>query len=202
MEIGLEDRFQNELQGSLDHAVSNGGDREHPDLFSVLLSDLHSSIPHRLIRTLDQFGAQLLDKGLPASHLDLLERDPIDSRGSVVFLSDQIGGLDRLHLADVPVQAPKAPGRLGLRLDIDPPSQVLQTDGRLYHLTPAFLFDRGVTEQQGPLAPRALPRFFATTDPAATLSPWADFPVVPVIRPTFGRSRSAAVMCRAQAIVM
>ncbi len=30
--------------------------------------------------------------------------------------------------------------------------------------------------QQGPFAPRALPRFFATTDPAATVSPSADFP--------------------------
>jgi len=39
--------------------------------------------------------------------------------------------------------------------------------------------------QQGPFAPRALPRFNATTDPAATVSPSADFPVSPVIQPTF-----------------
>jgi hypothetical protein len=38
--------------------------------------------------------------------------------------------------------------------------------------------------QQGPFAPRALPRFHATTSPSATLSSSADFPVVPVIRPT------------------
>ena len=38
--------------------------------------------------------------------------------------------------------------------------------------------------QQGPFAPRALPRFNATTDPAATVSSSADFPVVPVIRLT------------------
>src|SRR5262249_37518845 len=38
--------------------------------------------------------------------------------------------------------------------------------------------------QQGPFAPRALPRFAATTGPSATLSPSADFPVLPVIRPT------------------
>ncbi len=36
----------------------------------------------------------------------------------------------------------------------------------------------------GPFAPRALPRFNATTDPAATVSSSADFPVVPVIRLT------------------
>ena len=36
--------------------------------------------------------------------------------------------------------------------------------------------------QQGPFAPRALPRFFATADPAATVSPSTAFPVSPVIR--------------------
>ena len=40
---------------------------------------------------------------------------------------------------------------------------------------------------QGPFAPRTLLRFIATTDPAATLSPSADFPVSPVIRPTLLR---------------
>ena len=41
--------------------------------------------------------------------------------------------------------------------------------------------------QQGPFAPRALSRFAATTDPAATVSPSADFPGPPVIRPTLLR---------------
>src|ERR1700694_431512 len=40
---------------------------------------------------------------------------------------------------------------------------------------------------QGPFAPRTLRRFVATTDPAATLSSSADFPVWPVIRPTLLR---------------
>ena len=39
--------------------------------------------------------------------------------------------------------------------------------------------------QQGPFAPRALPRFNATTDPAATVSSSTDFPGAPVIRPTW-----------------
>src|SRR5262249_4122336 len=39
-------------------------------------------------------------------------------------------------------------------------------------------------EQQGPFAPRELPRLVATTGPSATLSSSADFPVLPVIRPT------------------
>src|SRR5215813_8171419 len=39
----------------------------------------------------------------------------------------------------------------------------------------------------GPFAPRAFPRFLATPDPSATLSPSADFPGAPVIRPTLLR---------------
>src|SRR5215467_689905 len=38
--------------------------------------------------------------------------------------------------------------------------------------------------EQGPLTPRALPRFSATTGPAATVSPSIAFPVLPVIRST------------------
>ena len=55
--------------------------------------------------------------------------------------------------------------------------------------------------QQGPLAPRELPRFTATTDPAATVSSSADFPGFPVIRPTLlrrflGGTRTASPVAR------
>jgi hypothetical protein len=39
--------------------------------------------------------------------------------------------------------------------------------------------------QQGPFAPRALPRFSTTTDLAATVSSFLAFPVTPVIRSTW-----------------
>jgi hypothetical protein len=41
--------------------------------------------------------------------------------------------------------------------------------------------------QQGPFAPRELPRFITTTDPAATVTSSTDFPGVPVIRSTLLR---------------
>ena len=41
--------------------------------------------------------------------------------------------------------------------------------------------------QQGPFAPRALPRFNATTDPAATVSSSTVFPGPPVMRSTLLR---------------
>ena len=82
---------------------------------------------------------------------------------------------------------PKPPVRFSLRLDVYPPPQVLQTTGRLRHLVLAFHVVGGVATQQGPFAPRALPRFLATTNPSATLSPSAHFPGSPVIGPTLLR---------------
>src|SRR2546425_2398842 len=85
------------------------------------------------------------------------------------------------------VQAPKPPVLVGLRLDVEPPPQVLQTDGRHCQDAPAFHVVGGVAEQQGPFAPRALPRLIASSGPSATLSPSAAFPGEPVIRPTLLR---------------
>lgn len=76
-----------------------------------------------------------------------------------------------------PPPIPPLPAEVSLRLGVYPPSQLLQTDGRLRHLVLASLVDEGITKQQGPFAPRALPRFLANTSPSATLSPSTDFPV-------------------------
>src|SRR5499427_3147913 len=52
---------------------------------------------------------------------------------------------------------------------------------------PCLPLGRRCCKWQGPFAPRTLLRLLATTDPAATLSSSADFPVSPVIRPTLLR---------------
>src|ERR1700680_2484972 len=49
------------------------------------------------------------------------------------------------------VQAPETPGRVSLRLDVYPPPQVLQIDGRLCHLVLAFPYVGGVTNGRVPL---------------------------------------------------
>ena len=48
------------------------------------------------------------------------------------------------------VQSPELPGRLGLRLDVYSPPQVLQIDGRLCHLVLAFLVVGDVTNSRAP----------------------------------------------------
>jgi hypothetical protein len=54
-------------------------------------------------------------------------------------------------------QSPEAPGRFSLRLGVDPPLQVLQTNGRCCHGVPASPVPKE-HEQWGPLAPAACPR--------------------------------------------
>src|SRR5947208_250996 len=183
LEVGLEDGLQDELQRTLDHAVADRRDRQDADLAPVLWDRL-LPVPQGPICAPDQFVPDLLEEEVHSARLDGLERDPVDTRGPVVLLGHRVGFVERLPLTDVDVQAPETPGRFGLRLDVDPPPQVLQIDGRLYHLAPASRVGEGVAEQQGPFAPRALPRLIATAGPSATLSPSADFPGSPVIRPT------------------
>jgi Ku protein len=100
------------------------------------------------------------------------------------LISELVRRAQRLQLAYLDVQAPDPPVPLSLRLDVEPPPQVLQTDGRGCQHAPAFHVAGGIAEQQGPFAPRALPRLGATMDPSSTLSSSADFPGAPVIRPT------------------
>src|SRR4029453_6874569 len=107
----------------------------------------------------------------------------------------------RLRLGHVNVQAPEPPVLVGLRLAVEPPPQVLQTDRRHCQDAPAFHFAGGIAEQQGPIAPRALPRLLAPSGPSATLSSSADFPGPPVIRPTLlrrfrGGTRRASPLVR------
>src|SRR5271166_3746931 len=49
------------------------------------------------------------------------------------------------------IESPEPPGRLGLRLDVYSPPQVLQIHGRLCHLVLAFLMIRDATSSRAPL---------------------------------------------------
>src|SRR5271157_1789632 len=52
------------------------------------------------------------------------------------------------------IQSPELPGRLGLRLDVYSPPQVLQIDGRLCHLVLAFLMVGDFTNSRAALLRR------------------------------------------------
>jgi hypothetical protein len=63
LEVSLEDGFQDELERTLDDAVSDRGDPQDTDL-AVALRDLFAPVPQRPIRAGDQFVSDLLEIGL------------------------------------------------------------------------------------------------------------------------------------------
>src|SRR5262245_38298370 len=153
LEVRLEDGFQDELEGPLDHAVPNGRDAQDADL-AVALGDLLPPVPHRTIPACRQFVLNLPEERLHATLLDGLEGDPVKTRGPVVLLGQQVSFVEGFQLADVDVQAPEAPGLVGLRLGVDLPPQVLQLNGRLYHPAPASRVVVSVTYKQATSIPR------------------------------------------------
>src|SRR5467141_4801356 len=102
LEVRFENRFQNELECSLDHTITDGRDRESSD-FSPVFRYFLLPCSHGSIRVGDQFVSDLLKKTLLSALFDGLERDPVNSRSPVVLLCHLIGFMKRLHLADMDV---------------------------------------------------------------------------------------------------
>src|SRR5215472_11653819 len=118
LEVSFENRLQDELEGPLDHAISDGRNGENPYLGSSILRYFLLPRWHGLIRAGDQFLLDLRKKTLHSAFLDGFERDPVTSRCPVVFLGHLIGFLQSLHLANVGVQSPETPGWFSLRFDV------------------------------------------------------------------------------------
>src|SRR5262245_23557329 len=149
LEVGPAGGFQDELEGPLDHAVANARDAQDADL-AAILGYLLPSVPQRTVRVCSQFVPDLQKERLHSACLDGLEGGPVNARGTVGLLGQVVSFAQGFHLADVDVQAPEAPGRVGLRLGVDLPPQVLQIDGRLYHPAPASRVDGRVTNSRAP----------------------------------------------------
>src|SRR5271167_4994391 len=118
LEVSLENRLQDELEGSLDHAIPNRRNRENPHFGSPVFGNLLLSSWHGPIRVSGQFVPDLLQKTLHSAFFDGLERNSVNSRGSVVFLRHLVGFLQGFPFADVDVQSPETPGSFCLRLDV------------------------------------------------------------------------------------
>src|SRR5215469_9793484 len=134
LKLSLEDRFQDQLQCSLDHPVPNGWNRNHAN-FVPVLRYFHPARSLWLICPLHQLLAKLVQKSLYAFGLHGRKRDTINSWCPVVDSSSPISFTQSFQLTNVHIQTPEPPSRFGLRLDVESSSQVLQTDGCLSHLT-------------------------------------------------------------------
>ena len=75
-------------------------------------------------------------------------------------------------------EAPEAPRLFSLRLGVYPPSQVLQTDGRLYHLAPASRVVGGITGSRVPWLHGSYPASPLLRTPPPPSASSADFPAV------------------------
>ena len=106
-EVGFEDRFQDQPEGALHHAVSNRGNRDHADL-AALLGNLSSSIRPGAVRAGAQLRGEFPEELATAACLDLLERLAVGPRGAVVALRLQVRGFERVELHDVDMQSPEA----------------------------------------------------------------------------------------------
>src|SRR5712691_3966366 len=177
LEVRLEDGFQNELEGSLDHAVSNGRNREHPYFRAPVLRNSMPSIPQWTIPAVDQFVPKLREESVHTRPFDGLERHPVDTRGPVVGFCQRVRGAERFQFADVNVQAPEAPRRFSLRLDVYLSSQVLQCHGRLCHLAPASHIVERCTHSRVPLLGGRYPAslLLRTHPPPSRLPPLSRF---------------------------
>ena len=86
------------------------------------------------------------------------------------------------------VQTPEPPGRLSLRLDVYSPPQVLQRDGRLYHLVLAFPIEGDITNRRAhwdrnrarPAVGEGFPLLLFRLQDGFTVSPWLTFPEAPL----------------------
>src|ERR1700740_2787161 len=118
LEVGFEDRLQDELERPPDPAVTNRRNRKDSNLVTSVLHDFFLPCLHGPIRVCDQFTLDLFQKPLYSAFFNSLKRDPIDSGSPVVSLGRLVGFVQRFRFADVNIQSPKAPGWFSLRLDV------------------------------------------------------------------------------------
>src|SRR5712691_7054903 len=99
--------------------------------------------------------------------------------------------LQDFRFAERDLQAPETPGRFSLRLWRLSSGAGLAAYWVSLSSHPCLPWCRRCHEQEGPCAPRALPRFSATTDPSVPLASSVDFPVDRFYHlPCFRRLRS------------
>src|SRR5208337_255546 len=91
LKISFENRFQDQLECSLHHTITDRGYREDSDLCSAFFRYLLLPHAHGLIRVRNQFVPNLLKKTLHSTRFDGLEGDTVNARCPLVFLRHRVG---------------------------------------------------------------------------------------------------------------
>src|SRR5262249_55414451 len=136
LEVGFEDRLQDEVESTRYHAVAKRRNGKVAHLASLVR---YADFPRSLgsIAPLHQLLTELVKTPVHAVCFDGFERHPIDTGGAVVLLRQLVGSVERFPFPDVALQAPTSPRGFSLRLDVQSSPQVLPRHGCLGQLTPA-----------------------------------------------------------------
>ncbi len=117
LEVSLEDRFQHDLGGGLDHPIPDRRNAER-SLASIRLRDHHP--PHRIgpVCLRDQFLTQARQPALQARRFDRRECHSIHTRRTRIGAGQRIGMAQNVFTINLVVEQIEAEGRLRLRLAI------------------------------------------------------------------------------------
>src|SRR5260370_32908803 len=117
LEVRLEDRFQDQLQCSLDHSVTDRRNRQTA-CSAIRLRYSYGPYPQGRVCALLHTLASLVEKILHTFGFDGFERYSVNTWSAVVHLRQPIGFPKSLSLTYMHIQTPKAPRRFSLRLDV------------------------------------------------------------------------------------
>ena len=135
-EVGLKDRFEDQLQCPLHHAIADTRDLERSD-FPVLFRYLDPPVRLGLISACYQIVPDRFQEVGHTGGFDVLKTLAINPRCTPISLGNTLRFLKGLPLRYMYEEPPETMRLIRLRLSIDASSQILQIIECLYHLTPA-----------------------------------------------------------------
>src|SRR6266851_5713920 len=158
LEVSLEDGFDHDLGGSLNHTITNGRNAERT-LATIRFGDHHP--PHRIrsICLRDQFRAQARQPCFQALLLDASKRHPIHTRRTRIDAGEPIGVDQDVLATDLVVEQIEAEGRLRLRFAVELSLKVpdLIRRCKAHHQSPSPHHLQKRTRSRGPLLRRHYP---------------------------------------------
>src|SRR5215510_13879664 len=158
LEVSLEDRFEHDLGGSLNHPITNGWNAERT-LATVRFRDHHP--PHRIrsVRLRDQFRAQARQPRFQALLLDASKRLPVHTGCPRINAGEPISMDQDVLATDLVVEQIEAEGGLRLRLTVELSLKVPDLIRRCqaHHQSPSPHHLRKRTRSRGPLLHRRYP---------------------------------------------
>ena len=158
LEVSLEDGFDHDLGGSLNHTITNGWNAERT-LATIRFGDHHP--PHRIrsVCLRDQFRAQARQPCFQALLLDASKRHPIHTRCTRIDADEPIGVDKDVLATDLVVEQIEAEGGLRLRfaveLSLKAPDLIRRCQAHHQSPSPHHLQKR--TRSRGPLLHRHYP---------------------------------------------